>query len=160
MESFGLLRAVQQDRMLANTRSAEVVTKAADRDDQRVVGEETPPDHLASLVVQVRGEVNLALVAVEPDQFPDTIVEVVPMGLSPEFRFLHLKFHASRRDVMQQRLPEVGARLVDQRHMSNATPTERVAKACNELKASGTAANDDDAMRGMVTACHINYHLT
>src|SRR5262245_54020312 len=105
MESFGLLRAVQQDRMLANTRSAEVVTKAADRDDQRVVGEETPPHHFASLVVEIRSERDLALVAVEADQFPDTIMEVVPMGLSPEFCLLHFKFHASRRDVMQQRFP-------------------------------------------------------
>src|SRR5262249_30587083 len=30
MQSFGLVRAVQHDRMLANTGSAEVVTKAAD----------------------------------------------------------------------------------------------------------------------------------
>src|SRR5215471_7516389 len=160
MESFGLVCAVQQDRMLANTRSAEVVTETADCDDQRVVGEETLPHHFPSLVVEIRGEHDLALVAVEPDQFPDTIVEVVPMGLSPEFRLLHLKFHASRRDVMQQRFPEVSPRLVDQRHISDAAPTERVAKACDQLKATGTAADDDDAMRGAVAACHINYHLT
>src|SRR5215831_1183094 len=160
MESFGLLRAVQQDRMLANTRSAEVVTKAADRDDQRVVGEETPRHHFAPLVVEIRGEHDLALVAVEPDQFPDPIVEVVPMGLSPEFRLLHLKFHASRSDVMQQRFPEVGPRLVDQRHIRDAAPTERVAKACDQFQASSPATYDDDAMRGAVAACHIDYHLT
>ena len=37
MEAFGLVRGVQQDRILANTRLAEVVAMAADRDDQRVV---------------------------------------------------------------------------------------------------------------------------
>jgi len=41
-----------------------------------VLREETPPDHLASLVVQIRGEVDLALVAVEPDQFPATLCEI------------------------------------------------------------------------------------
>src|SRR5262249_20717729 len=160
IESFGLACAVQQDRMLANTWSTEVVTETADGDDQRVVGEETSPHHFASLVVEIRGEHDLALIAVEPDQFPDTIVEVVPMGLSPEFRLLHLKFHAARCDLMQQRFPEVGPRLVDQRPISNAAPTERVAEACDQFKASGAAADDDDAMRGAVTACHIDYHLT
>src|SRR5262249_22001297 len=56
--------------------------------------------------------------------------------------------------------PEVSPRLVDQRHISDDAPTERVAKACDQLKATGTAADDDDAMRGAVAACHINYHLT
>src|SRR5262249_27763756 len=51
-------------------------------------------------------------------------------------------------------------RLVDQRHISDAAPTERVAKACDQFQASSTAADDDDAMRGVVAACHINYHLT
>jgi hypothetical protein len=52
------------------------------------------------------------------------------MGLSPEFSLLH-RFRASRRDIMQQRLPEVGRRLVDQRYISDAAPTERVTKACD-----------------------------
>lgn len=97
MEAFGLVRGVQQDRILANTRLAEVVAMAADRDDQRVVAEETPPRHFASLVVQVRGELDLALVTVEPDQFADAIAEVVPMGLGREVHFMHRKIHASCR---------------------------------------------------------------
>ena len=60
---------------------------------------------------------------------------------------------------MQQRFPEVGPRLVDQPHISDAAPTERVAKACDHLKASRTA-DDNDAMRDAVAACHISYHLT
>jgi hypothetical protein len=80
------------------------------------------------------------------------------MGLSPEFRLLHLKFHASRRDLMQQRFPEVGPRFVDRRYNGDAAPTERVAKACDEFQASSTAADDDDVMRFAVAACHIDYH--
>ena len=78
------------------------------------------------------------------------------MGLSPEFHLLHRKIHASCRDLMQQRLPEVGSRLVNQRNIGDAAPTERVAKACDQLKASGTTTDDDDAMRGAVAACHID----
>src|SRR5262249_48810306 len=81
------------------------------------------------------------------------------MGLSPEFRLLHLKFHASCCDLMQQRFPEMGRRLVDERHVGDVAPTERVAKACDQLQASGTAADDDDAMRGAVAACHVDYQL-
>src|SRR6516162_4175185 len=108
MKALGVVRAVQQDRILANSRSTEVVAMAADREDQRIVADATPPDHFVSLVVQVRRELDLALGTVEPDQFADAIVEMVPMGLSPEFHLLHGKIHASCRDLMQQRLPEVG----------------------------------------------------
>jgi hypothetical protein len=60
---------------------------------------------------------------------------------------------------MQQWFPEMGRRLVDQRHVRDVAPTERVAKARNQLQASGTAANYDDAMRATFAACHIDYHL-
>src|SRR5262249_8605379 len=43
MEALGVVHAVQQDRVLANAWSTEVVAMAADRDDQSVVVEETPP---------------------------------------------------------------------------------------------------------------------
>jgi hypothetical protein len=82
-----------------------------------------------------------------PNQFADAIVEVVPMGLSQEFHLLHCKIHASCRDLMQQRLPDVGQRLVNQRNIGDATPAERVAKPCDQLKASSATADNDDAVR-------------
>jgi hypothetical protein len=68
------------------------------------------------------------------------------MGLSSEFHLLHRKIHASCGDLMQQRLPEMGPRLVNERNIGDAPPTQRVAKACDELKAAGTAADNDDVM--------------
>jgi hypothetical protein len=58
---------------------------AADRDNQSVVVEEVPPHQFDPSLVQVRRELGLALFTVEPDQFADAIVEMVPMGLSREF---------------------------------------------------------------------------
>src|SRR5262245_29118231 len=152
MEALGVVRAVQLDRMLANTRSTEVVAMTADRDDQRVVGKAAPPQHFTTLVVQVRRELDLALGPVEPDQFADAIVEMVPMGLRPEFHLLDRKIHASCRDLMQQRLPEVGPRFVNQRNIGDPAPAQRVAKPRDQLEASGTAADDDDAMRSALAA--------
>src|SRR5262249_44567826 len=153
MEALGFVRAVQQDRMLAHARSTEVVAVTADRDDQRVVGKAAPPQHFASLVVQVRRDLDLALGPVEPDQFTDAIVEMVPMGLRPEFHLLDRKIHASCRDLMQQWFPQVGPRFVDQRNVGDPAPAQRVAKPRAQLEASGTAADDDDAMRRAVAAC-------
>src|SRR4029077_17006112 len=101
-------------------------------------------------------ELDLALVTVESDQFAEAIAEVVPMGWSPEFLLLHRKIHAPCRPLMKQRLPEVGARLVDQRNIGDAAPAERVAKPCDQLKASSATANDDDAVRDAGAACHID----
>jgi hypothetical protein len=50
-------------------------------------------------------------------------------------------------------------RSVEHRPPFDAAPTERVAKACDQLKASGTAADNDGAMKGVVPACHIDCHL-
>src|SRR5215471_6038853 len=77
---------------------------------------------------------------------------MVPMGLSPEFDLLHRKIHTSCGDLMQQRLPEVGPRLVNQRNIGNPAPTQRVAKPCDQLQASGTAADDNDTMHGALVA--------
>ena len=78
------------------------------------------------------------------------------MGLSREVHFMHRKIHASCRDLMQQRLPQVGPRLINQRNIGDAAPTERVAKPGDQLKASGTTADDDDTMRGAVAACYLD----
>src|SRR5262249_16164503 len=94
MEPLGLLPPFHQDRMLAHARSTEVAAVTAERDDQRVVGKATPPQHFATLVVQVRRELDLALGPVEPDQFTDAIVEMVPVGLRPELHLLDRKIHA------------------------------------------------------------------
>ena len=153
MKGLGIVRAVQQDRMLANTRSTEVVAMTADREDQRVVANATPPDHFASLAVQVRRELDLALATVEPDQFADAIMKMVPMGLSPEVHLLHRKIHASCGDLMQPRLPEVGPRLVNQCNIDDAALTQRVAKPCDQLQTSSAAADDDDTMHSALAAC-------
>jgi hypothetical protein len=64
--------------MLENIRRAEVMTMAANQDDRCVVGEVTLPHDSISLIVRVWSEINLPLVTIEPDQFADSIADVVP----------------------------------------------------------------------------------
>jgi hypothetical protein len=47
---------------------------------------------------------------------------------------------------MQQRLPEVGPRLVNQRNISDPSLSQRVAKPCHQLQTPSAAADDNDTM--------------
>src|SRR5215813_4138431 len=54
-------------------------------------------------------------------------------------------------DFVQQRLPYVSARLVDEGKVRFAVPSELVGEACGELEPVGAAADHHDAMSGL---CH------
>ncbi len=54
-----------------------------------------------------------------------------------------------RRELVQQRLPHVGARSVDERDVRAALPAEPVAQARDKLEPSGAAADDHDAVRAL-----------
>jgi hypothetical protein len=55
--------------------------------------------------------------------------------------------HAARGDLVQQRLPDVGARLIDERHIRKAVAGEPVSEARGEFEAARATADDYDAMR-------------
>jgi hypothetical protein len=54
--------------------------------------------------------------------------------------------HAAGRDFVEQRLPQMGARLFDKRDIRKTMPPEAVAETCDELQPAGTAADYDDAV--------------
>src|SRR6516165_1195634 len=110
-----------------------------------LLGHSTETKIVAVIVARV-------LSTVEPDQFADAILEMVPMGLSPEFHLLRRKIHASCGDLVQQRLPEVGPRLVNQCNIDDAALTQRVAKPCDQLQTSSAAADDNDPMYSALAA--------
>jgi hypothetical protein len=50
---------------------------------------------------------------------------------------------------VQVRLPEVRACLLDERHLRQAAPAQRVAQACGQLQPASAAADDDDAVHAL-----------
>ncbi len=147
MEEVRLPRVVDGERVLANARRVEVVGLAADRDRERVVGDRARRQDLGALVVAHRGDLHLALRAVEALERAEREGEAVPARLREVVELVGVHVHAARGDLVQQRLPEVRARAVDEGHVGAALAAEAVAQARGELQAAGAAAHHDDAVR-------------
>ena len=89
VEALRLQRCIQRDSVFAHAGSTEVIALAAHGDDQRIVREASGWRHLAPLFVEVWGEMNLALAAVEPNQLADAIAEMMPMRLRQKINLMH-----------------------------------------------------------------------
>ena len=118
MEALGVQRRVQRDRVRGDAGDAEIVGRAADAEDQRVVRHDAlaagsagrrrrrPPCSLSSRRARFKPSTapwrKRKLMPVRDGQ----VVDVVRRGI-----------HAAGRDLVQQRLPHVGLGAVDQRDM-------------------------------------------
>jgi len=138
---------IEGDRMLFRTGRAEVVRLAADRHDQRVIGELPLRRHLVSVLVDERRDRDEALFPVETDHLPDPIPKEMPMRLRQVVGFINPEIHAACGDFMQMRFPEMRSRPFDQRDVCPVALAELVTYARGELEPTGAAADDDDAMR-------------
>ena len=101
---------------------------------QRVVAERALGRHLAALVVDERRDTHLAPLAVEPGHLADAVAEAVPVRLRQVVDLVHAQVHAAGGDLVQLRLPDVRARLVDQRDVGPAALAERVAEPRRQLE--------------------------
>ena len=140
--------------MFAHAGSTEVIALAAHGDDQRIVRKASGGVTSFPSSSIVRSEMNLALAAVEPNQLADAIAEMMPMRLRQKIDLMHTQVHAAGRDLVQERLPQVSAVLVDQRHVRQLAPAQFVAEPGYEFEPTGAAANDDNAMEIGTLACH------
>ncbi len=147
VKTLGLGRGIELDRVLLHARRAEVVAIAADGDDERVVGKRSLGRHLPAFLVVERRHVDLAADAVEAHHFAHAIAEVMPVRLREIVELVYAQVHAARRDLVQQRLPQVGAGLVDERDLSLAALAELVAEAGGEFQPACATADDDDTIR-------------
>ena len=133
--------------MLLGTRRAEIVAAAADGDHQRVVGERALRRDQPALVVVAGGQQHALAGSIEADHLADAVAEMVPMRLGEIVQRVVVQVQAACGDLVQQRLPEMGARPLDQRHLGLAAPAQPVAEPGHQLQAAGTAADHDDAVR-------------
>ena len=143
--------------MLANAGRTKVVALAADGQDQGVIVETPLRRYLAALLVDARREPNLSAGSIEPNHFPDAVPEVVPVRLRQEIQLVHALIQASRRELVQQRLPQMRAGLVDKRDVRQLVPAELVTKRGSEFEAGGTATDDDNVMKIGSRTGHCSY---
>ena len=85
--------------------------------------------------------------AIEADHFAEPVAKAVPIGLGEIIQLMLRDVHAAGGDFVEQRLPQMRARLLDQRDVGAAAPPERVAEPRRELEPAGPAADDDDAVK-------------
>ncbi len=92
--------------------------------------------------------------AVEADHLAEAELEAVPIGLGEIVELVPGNVHAAGGDFMEQRLPQMGARLLDQRDVGAAVPAQRIAEPGDEFEPPGASAHDDDAMQAGARHSH------
>src|SRR5262245_30964123 len=146
MKELRLVRSIEADGVLARTRRAEIVAVAADGDDQRVVRNFPAWDQLPPSLVQGRRNEHATPLPVEAIHFAQLEAEMVPARLGQVIEGVLLEVHGAGRELVEQRLPQVRARAIDERDESLAAAPQLVPQARCELYAARAAPDDHDPM--------------
>jgi hypothetical protein len=84
--------------------------------------------------------------ALEPLERAQHEGEPVPARLREVVELVGMDVHAARRDLVQQRLPQVRAAAVDERHVRFRPASVAIAQLRGELEAARAAAHHHDAV--------------
>ena len=117
---FGRLRAVELDAVLGRARRAKVVGLAAYCYHQGVVGQLLGRGNFTAGVVVAGGQLHGFLLPVHAHQATESELEMVPAGLRQVLDFFGVGVKATGCQLVQQRLPDVGAGGVHQGDFSLA----------------------------------------
>ncbi len=147
MNALGLGRAVEEQAVLGDPRHAEIVDHAADRDHQRVVAEAPRRGDLGAAGILHRVEHDLLAAAVEAAHPAELEGVVMGAGMGEVVEPVGIGAQRAGRDLVQQRLPDVAQRAVDQRDPRAATAAETVAEPARQHQPAGAAADDHDVRR-------------
>ena len=150
VEALRLLGRLQRDGMLGHAWGAEVVGLAADSDDQGVVGPAVARRDELPVLIQHRADEDQATLPVQADHGPCAVAESVPVRLGQVVRGVIVDVDAAGGNLVQVRLPEVRARLLDQRHVGAAALAQPVAQPRHKLQPARAAAHHDDAVGALL----------
>ena len=147
MEPHRLVRRIQRDGMLLHAGRAEVVAPAADRQHQRVIAKRACRGDLPALVVEAgREDRPPAVSRFEPDHLADPVAEMMPVRLRQIVDRMVADIHAAGCHLMQQGLPDMGPRALDQRDLGLPVAAKPVAQLGHKLQPCRAAADDHDLM--------------
>jgi hypothetical protein len=144
VEALGLHGRVERDRVLHDTGRAEVVRHRADRDHQNIIGERAHRRDRPPLLVEGRRQMHLARGPVDAGHLAEAVGEPVPVRLGEVIELVAVDVHAAGRDLVQQWLPHVRPRPVDQRDIGRLAPPVLVAELGRQFKAARPAPDHDD----------------
>jgi hypothetical protein len=132
--------------VLLHPRRSEIVGDAADRDHQRVVADRAHRGDQAAVLVDIGAEVHQTPGAVERDHLAEAEAEAMPVGLGEIVELVPGNVHAASGDFVEQRLPQMGARLFHQRNVGAAAPAQPIAQPGDQFEPTGPTPDDDDPM--------------
>ena len=147
MEFRRIVLAFQCDGVFLRAGRAKIVGQATDAQHQRVVMQAAGGADFKAAIIQNRRQLNLLFRAIQARHLAEQVAKVVPVGLRQIFQFVFHQAAGSCGDLVQQRLPHVGRAFVDERNFSEFSLAQGVADFGGEFKATGAAADDDDAVR-------------
>jgi len=107
---------------------------------------------LAALLIDDGRYLHLAPFSVEVDHLSKAEAEMMPVRLGQIIELVHTQIHASGRDLVQQRLPQVRTALVEQLDLRPAAFAKTVAEPGGELQASRPSADDEDLLQRRVVS--------
>ncbi|RMT87423.1 hypothetical protein ALP41_00352 [Pseudomonas savastanoi pv. nerii] len=104
-------------------------------------------NQFGTVFIQRLGQVNLATGAIQPGHTPELELKVVPLGLSHVVQLVFIRVERTRRDLVQQRFPDMRQVGVDQRDTGRAFLAQGFTQAGRQLQTACAAANDNNTMR-------------
>ena len=144
VEAAGLFGGLERDGELGGAGGAEIVGDAADRHDERVIGDAGGGGDLAACFVMGGAEEEALIRAVQAGDVAEAVGEMMPVGLGEVVELVVGAREAAGGDGVQEGFPEMGAVALDEGDAGLAAAAERVAELGDELESGGPAPGDDD----------------
>jgi len=129
--------------VLGDSRRAEVVRHRTDRDDQVIVADRVPADQLAAVLVEHRRQHHPPRSAVDAFESAAEVAVAPAVAVTAVADLVEVGVERAGGDFVQQRLPDVGAVLLDQDDVV-ALAAEPRAEAADQLEPAGPAADHYD----------------
>ena len=133
--------------MDGRARRAEVVGSAPQSDHQRIVGDAMRWQHFTAGVIDRRGEMNLFIRSIQAIHSAQAELKMMPPRLVQVIQFVIVQIHAACGNLVQQRLPQMRARSVDQGYARRLALPQRPAELSGQFEPAGPASYDNDSMQ-------------
>jgi len=127
---------------------------ATDGEHERVIRQFPGRQQFRAILIEARRHLDKLALPVDAGQFTLLEFEVVPTRLGHVLELVRVRVHAARRHLVQQRLPDVRGRAVDQRHLRRAGLAKLVAQPRDKLEPAGSATDHDDPVCLLLRSCH------
>ena len=121
------------DRMVNDTRRAEVVVQASYRDDKDVVFKNSLRCYFATFSIVIGRHLDLTSAPIDPDHLPDSIAKAVPIRLREIVDLMSGDIHTSGGNFVKLRFPDMRAVALDQCDVELPSASVFITKAGRKL---------------------------